>query len=509
MAEGNGSTLEMEELDASKAFPTFAVATVVLVLVTFIVNRVFFGKKLNIPPGPRGLPILGTLLRTRGPRTHIILREMAKEWGPIFTLKTGVKYFVVVTSPELTHDALIKDVQTFSSRPKLLSRLNFTGWRSVNSALYGPYWRGIRKNLVSHVLSTSKVASFLPFREEELETLIVRVKDEAARNDNVVTVLSHCRHTVFSILLHVCFGERFEDSTVEELDKILKTLLVILAPQVIDFLPFVQPFSKHKPLCQGLLDRIRKLFAPLIEEHRQLRAKGQPKGDYVDSLIVLQKEMDLMDNDILGLIGEVLTGGTDTTANTLEWTMANLIKYPHIQDKVYQEIKSVCGTSPVGEQDVEKMPYVQAVIKEALRKHPALPFGITHGLSMQGKLGGYDIPEDAFVLFHIQAMQNDPAIWDSPDQFKPERFLNNNVNYDMTGSHGVDSMKFMPFGAGRRICPGMSLGLKHAHLILTRLIQNFEFSTVNPGEDVDFSEKLEFTVVMANPLRARITPRSR
>ncbi|BFI12618.1 protein MpCYP770 [Marchantia polymorpha subsp. ruderalis] len=507
MAEGNGSTLEMEELDASKAFPTFIVATVVLVVLTFILNRVFGAKKLNMPPGPKGLPIVGTLFRTRGPKTHVILSEMSKEWGPIFSLKTGWKYFIVVTSPELTHEALIKDVQTFSSRPKLLSRLNFTGWRSVNSALYGPYWRGIRKNLVTHALSTSKVASFLPFREEELETLITRVKDEAARNDDVVTVLSHCRHTVFSILLHVCFGERFADSTVEELDRILKALLVILAPQVIDFLPFLQPFSKHKPMCQGLLGRMRNLFAPLIEEHKQLRAKGQPKGDYVDSLIVLQKEMNLADNDVLGLIGEVLTGGTDTTANTLEWTMANLIKYPQIQDKLFQEIKRVCGTSPVSEHDVDKMPYLQAVIKEALRKHPALPFGITHGLSMQGKLGGYDIPEEAFVLFHIQAMQNNPAIWDHPEVFDPERFLNNNVNYDMTASHGVESLKFMPFGAGRRICPGMSLGLKHAHLILSRLIQNFEFTTPNPGEEVDFSEKLEFTVVMATPLKARITPR--
>ncbi|KAL2628812.1 hypothetical protein R1flu_013498 [Riccia fluitans] len=504
MAEAETQILEGNEWGLG----TMIAVSVALVLVTVVVSRQLFGKKLKMPPGPKGLPIFGTLFKTRGPKTHIILREMAKEWGPIYTLKTGMRYFVVVSSPEITLDALVKDAQTFSGRPKLVSRLNFTGWRSVNSAMYGPYWRGIRKNLVTHVLSTSKVASFLPFREEELTTLIQRVKDQAAKNDNVVSVLSHCRYTVFSILLHVCFGKRFDEATVKELDEILKSLLVILAPQVIDFLPFVRPFSSHKARCQALLARMRNIFYPQIEEHRQLRAEGKAEGDYLDSLLTLQKEMDLVETDILGLLGEVLTGGTDTTANTLEWAMANLIKNPRLQQRVYEEIKAVCGSRPVSETDIEKMPYVQAVIKETLRKHPALPFGITHAASTQGKLAGYDIPEDCFVLFHVQAMQNDPTIWKNPEEFNPDRFLNNDPNFDMTGSHGVESMKFMPFGAGRRICPGMSLGLKHAHLILSHLIQNFKWSTVNPGDEVDFSESLEFTVVMSNPLKARVTPRS-
>ncbi|KAL3681049.1 hypothetical protein R1sor_024005 [Riccia sorocarpa] len=486
------------------------VITGAVVIVSLIFSRLFFSKpKLNLPPTPKGIPLFGTMLKTRGPKTHSILIEYIKELGPLYALKTGLKYFIVVTSPEIAWEALLKNAQVFSSRPKLLSRLNFTGWRSVNSALYGDYWRGIRKNLVTQVTSGSKVASFAPFREEELVTLMERIDREAKSNDNVITFLPHCRFTVFSILLHVCFSKRFNAEDIEELDAILKRLLIILAPQVIDFIPFLQRFSKkHKNECQLLLDRMRKMFTPLIDEHRVMRNNGAPELDYVDSLIVLQKEMNLKETDVLGLIGEVLTGGTDTTANTLEWTMANLVKHPEIQQRLYEEIQEVTGGHIVQEAQLVKLKYLQAVVKEGLRKHPPLPFGITHGVTQQTKFRGYDIPEDAMVLFHIQAMQNDPTIWKDPDVFNPERFLNNDPNYDMTGSHGPKSLEFIPFGAGRRICPGMNLGLTHAHLILARLIQRYEFTKVNPNEEIDFDDALRFAVVMVNPLKARIKLRS-
>ena len=164
----------------------------------------------------------------------------------------------------------------------------------------------------------------------------------------------------------------------------------------------------------------------------------------------------------------------------------------------------------VEESDIEKLPYLQAVAKEAMRKHPSLPFGITHGLTQPTTLRGYDIPEDAMMLFHIQAFQNDPEHWDHPETFNPDRFMSAvpNPMHDMTGSHGPRSLDFIPFGCGRRICPGMDLALKHVHLILARWIHTFKWTPVNPGENVDFSDKIEFTLVMTNPLHARIQERS-
>lgn len=488
---------------------------VLLLIVTVVLANVFFGKKkLNLPPYPKGLPLLGTMLKTRGPYAHKILYDLSKKWGPIYALKTGLKYFVVVTDADIAYDALVKNSQVFSTRVQALSRLNYTGWRSVNSAMTGPYWRDIRKNMVTQVLSTSRVTTFVPFRELELNNLIDRLREQAAQNDNVVQVLSNCRHTVFAILTHVVFGRAFETSVIEELDAILRRLLELLAPQVVDFLPFLQTvfgWKKHKKECQKLLVHMTKIFSPFVEEHRKLRDSGKPAGDYLDSLLVLQKQINLSETDLLALSAEVLTGGTDTTADTMEWAMGNLIQHQDIQARLYEEIKSVVPDGrPIGEEDVEKMPYLQAVVKETMRKHPPLPFGITHGLTEQTKLSGYDIPEDGMMLFMIMAFQNDPKRWDHPEIFNPDRFLSAtpNPNHDMTGSHGPRSLDYIPFGAGRRICPAMNLALKHMHLIIGRMIQTFEWTTVNPGEDVDFSDHLQFTVLMKNRLYSRIKERS-
>jgi cytochrome P450 len=326
--------------------PIWAVTPVILLVISLLLLQkwVSGSKKLNMPPTPKGLPLFGTMFQTRGPQVHETMLRLSKTWGDIFALRTGLKYFVVVVKADIAHDALIKQSQIFSTRTRVLSRLNFTGYRSVNSALSGPYWREIRKNLVSQVLNNSKVESFKPFRELELNNLLKRTREQAKQNNNVVPVLSNCRFTVFSILLHVAFGQGFDESKVEELDVILRRLLVLLAPQVVDFLPFIQIFSKyHINKCQALLGDMRKIFGPLIEERREMRKNGKYLGDYVDSLLALQEKIGLQETDLLGLTGELMAGGTDTTANTIQWAMAYLVQNQDIQERLYQEINCVVG----------------------------------------------------------------------------------------------------------------------------------------------------------------------
>lgn len=487
---------------------------VVLLIVTVLVSRFLLGggKKLDMPPMPKGYPLVGTMFQTRGPQTHKILADLSKTWGPIYALKTGLKYFIVVTDADIAYEGLMKNAQVFSTRVRALSRLNFTGWRSVNSALYGPYWREIRKNLVSQVLTTSRVEAFRPWRDQELENLINRVRNQAKNNDGVVQVLSNCRHTIFAILLHVAFGQGFDDAKIGELDVTLRRILQMLAPQIVDFMPFLQTvlgWKKHKQECAKLLQHMRETFTPYIDEHRRLRDEGKPVNDYIDSLIVLQKEKNLTETDVLGLIGEILAGGTDTTADTLEWCMGELINHQEIQARLYEEIKSVCGDREVDEDNVDKLPFLHAIVKETLRRHPPLPFGLTHGLTQQTKLAGFDIPEDAMMLFMISAFQNDPKRWDQPEVFNPDRFFGGtpNPDHDMTGSHGPRSFDLIPFGGGRRICPAMNLALKHMHLIIGRLIQTFEWTTPDGGP-ADLSDHLSFTVLMQNRLYGRVKERS-
>lgn len=163
------------------------------------------------------------------------------------------------------------------------------------------------------------------------------------------------------------------------------------------------------------------------------------------------------------------------------------------------------GDRKVEEQDVDKMGYLQAVVKELLRKHPPTYFSLTHAVTEPTTLAGYDIPTDVNVEIYLPGISDDPKIWSDPEKFDPDRFVSGKEDADITGIKGV---KMMPFGVGRRICPGLGMATVHVHLMMARMVQEFEWSAYPPGAEIDFAGKLEFTVVMKNPLRAMIKPRA-
>ncbi|GMQ06588.1 hypothetical protein CsSME_00051120 [Camellia sinensis var. sinensis] len=212
--------------------------------------------------------------------------------------------------------------------------------------------------------------------------------------------------------------------------------------------------------------------------------------------------------------------------------MANLVKYPRVQSKLYEEIIGVVGLPPplpggrekkekeillvINEEDLHRMPYLKAVVLEGLRRHPPGHLVLPHTVTKDVELEGYQVPKGTMVNFMVAEMGWDPKVWDEPMEFKPERFLTNSggngggegeatVVFDVTGSKEI---KMMPFGAGRRICPASGLALLHLEYFVANLVWYFEWTAADGNDrDVDLSEKQEFTIVMKNPLRAHISPR--
>ncbi|KAK4436656.1 cytochrome [Sesamum alatum] len=248
---------------------------------------------------------------------------------------------------------------------------------------------------------------------------------------------------------------------------------------------------------------------------------------YVDTLVDLQlpeENRNLHEEEIVSLCSEFLVAGTDTTSTALQWIMANLVKYPRFQDNLYQEIFSVVGRPPrvttereesmqhvIEEEDLQKMPYLKAVVLEALRRHPPGHFVLPHKVTQDVELDGYIIPKNALVNFMVADMGWDPKVWEDPMEFKPERFLDSSGTGTGTGTDGFDitgsrEIKMMPFGAGRRICPGYALALLHLEYFVANLIWYLRWTPLE-GDEIDLSEKQEFTTVMKNPLRACISPR--
>nr|WDA53440.1 cytochrome p450 77a4 [Erycina pusilla] len=502
----------------------------ILVPISFVIFFFFFffvltknksssSKKLKLPPGPPGWPIIGNLFQVALSKTQFIhyVRELIPIYGPILTLRMGARTLIIISSAELAHEALIEKGQQFASRPAenptraIFSCNKFT----VNSAIYGPEWRSLRRNMVSGMLSSARLKQFHPNRAAAMDRFIDRIKSEAMANQGKIPVLRNARYAVFFILISMCFGVELTEDEILKIDQVMKTVLITLTPRIDDYLPLLSPFfSKQRKLALKVRQEQIDTIVPLIKKRRSiLRNPSEHKSavpfSYLDSLLDLRvdgRKSPPNDTELVTLCSEFLNGGTDTTATAIEWGIANLIKNPTIQSKLYQEIISVAGSkTPVNENDIEGMIYLQSFVKELLRKHPPTYFSLTHAAVQTTKLGGFDVPSDANLEIYLPTISEDPRLWKDPKEFKPERFLpEGKENADITG---VTEIKMIPFGAGRRICPGLSMGTIHISLMIARMVQEFEWK-VHPDEpDLDFGSKLEFTVVMKKPLLALVKNR--
>lgn len=427
----------------------------------------------------------------------------------------GTRTMIILTDSKLIHEALIEKGPLFASRPSenptrnIFSANKFT----VNAAVYGPLWRSLRRNMVQNMLTSSRIKEFRGVRDKAMDTLINRIRAEAEANEGAVWVLKNTRFAVFCILLAMCLGIDMDEETVVKMDQVMKSVLITLNPRIDDYLPILSPFfSKQRKKALQVRKEQVEFIVPFIEKRREmLQNPGSDKTaisfSYLDTLLDLKvngRKSGPSNVELVTLCSEFLNGGTDTTATALDWGIAQLIANPDVQAKLYQEIQTTVGDKKVDEKDVDKMPYLQAVVKELLRKHPPTYFSLTHAVTEPTTLAGYDIPTDANVEFYLPAVGEDPKLWSNPEKFNPDRFVSGGEDADITG---VTAVKMMPFGVGRRICPGLGLGTVHIHLMLARMVQEFQWSAYPPNSKVDFTGKLEFTVVMNQTLKAMVKPR--
>lgn len=495
----------------------FTFAVFFLSCLVLFLYRKSQSKHINLPPGPAGWPIVGNLFQVArsGKPFFQYVDDLRRKYGPIFTLRMGTRTMIIVSDAMLCHEAFIEKGAIFASRPRENPTRNIFSCNkfTVNSAVYGLEWRSLRRNLVQNMLSSSRIKEFHSIRSQAMDKLIARLRAEAKANGGVVSVLKNARFAVFCILLGMCFGIEMDEETIEKMDLITKNVLITLDPRIDDFLPILRPFfGKQRKRALQVRERQVENMTPFIQQRRlALRNPGSNKSampfSYLDTLLDLKVEgrnSAPSNSELVSLCSEFINGGTDTTATVLEWGIAQLIQNPNIQSKLFDEIKSTVGDRTVEEKDVEEMKYLQAIVKEVLRKHPPTYFLLTHAATKATTLGGFNIPTDANLEVFLPGISEDPKIWSNPEKFDPDRFYLGKEDADITG---VTLVKMIPFGAGRRICPGLTMATVHIHLMLARMFQEFEWTAYPPNFDIDFSGKFEFTVVMSNTLKARIKPR--
>lgn len=430
----------------------------------------------------------------------------------------GQRKMVIVTDHNLIHEALVQRGPVFASRPADSPiRLVFSvGKCAINSAVYGGLWRSLRRNFVTELISPTRVKQCSWIRTWAMSNHMIRIKNEAI-DKGFVDVMSNCRLTICSVLICLCFGAKVSEEKVKYIENVLKDVMLITSPKLPDFLPVLTPLFRRQVKEAKLLRRKQmECLVPLIRKRKAFVERGEKCSEfemvsevgaaYIDSLFRLKPaERDLGEEEFVTLCSEIVSAGTDTSATTVEWALMHLVKDQEIQERLYKEIVTRVGRNgAISEEDVEKMPYLDAVVRETLRRHPPGHFLLSHAAVEDTELGGYHIPKGAYVEFYTAWMTENPEIWSDPGEFRPDRFINGDgVGADITGTRGVT---MLPFGAGRRICPAWSLGILHINLMLARMVQAFKWVPVSEYPP-DPTETYAFTVVMKNPLKAAIVAR--
>ncbi|KAL0546142.1 hypothetical protein IC582_016048 [Cucumis melo] len=475
-------------------------------------------KIQNRPPSPfPALPFLGHLHLLKPP-LHRTLAKISHKYGPILLLHFGSRPVLLISSPSAALQCFSQNDIVFANRPRLLAGKHLGyDFSAVVWASYGDHWRNLRRLLSLHLLSSANLQSLSSVRADEVHSLILRLCKNSNQVVNVRTLLFEF---MLNVMMRMIGGKRyFDDNTTpseESLNfqEIIAETFKLATANLMDYLPILKWTGISRKIEKryiNLRKKRDKLVQNLIEEHRKEKQQAMSnnksplkKTTMIEVMLSLQESDPdyYTDEIIIGQMMVMLSAGTDTSVGTMEWAMSLLLNHPDVLGKAQEEIDEIVGKKRhIEESDLEKLPYLQCVIKETMRMYPAGPLLVPHESSADCTVGGYHIPRGTVLMVNAWAIHNDAGLWEEAAVFKPERFLAAAAaEGDGTG------LKYMVFGAGRRGCPGEGLAMKVVGLVLGSLIQCFEWERI--GEEmVDMGEGTGLSMPKACPLQAKCSPR--
>ncbi|XP_047966771.1 cytochrome P450 71AU50-like [Salvia hispanica] len=463
--------------------------------------------KKKLPPGPKGIPILGHL-HMLGKNPHHDLHRIAKDHGPIMYMRFGFVPNIIVSSPEAAELFLKTHDLVFASRPPHQAS-KYLSWDQRNLAFgaYGSYWRNMRKLCTLELLSNLKINSFRPMRREELG-LFVESLTEASRLHAAVDLSAKVSSLAAGMSCRLVFGKKYAEKDIDERGfkgVIQEVMKLIAAPNLGDYLPFLGVLD-----LQGLTRRMKAVakvfddfFERVIEDHVRAGDRPEQAKDIVDTMMSImqrgESEFQFDRRNIKAIMLDLLLASMDTSAASVEWMLSELMRNPTVMKKLQKELEQVVGLKRmVEESDLDQLEYLDMVVKESFRLHPVAPLLIPHYSREDSKVNGYDITKDSRILINTYAIGRDPNVWTDPEMFIPERFTGSDI--DVRGKH----FQLLPFGAGRRGCPGIQLGLIQVRLIVSQLVHCFDWQLPNdmsPNE-LDMNEEFGLVVSRVNHLMA-------
>uniref|UniRef100_A0ACD5V342 Uncharacterized protein n=1 Tax=Avena sativa TaxID=4498 RepID=A0ACD5V342_AVESA len=482
------------------------------------------GKK-KLPPGPWTLPFIGSLHHVISTLPHRRIMEMSRQHGPLMHLMLGEIPTVIASSAEAAELVMKTNDVAFASRPCSVTQgIIGCGGKGLIFGTYGDRWRQMRKICIVELLSAKQVRRMEGIKAKEVSHLLRYVALTAAAVQSGATVNISAKVAALSndIVTRAAFGGKFKEQEeyLRETDKIVALLGGF---SLVDLFPssrLVRWLSNDESEMRRSCGCIQRIIATIIDGRKAARAAGERGGstiddhddeDLLDVLLRLQEEDALafpLTPEIIGVvIFDIFGAATETTGTTLEWAMSELLSNPRVMAKAHSEVREVLGVDRdvITSNDINKLHYMRMVIKEVLRLHPPAPLHIPRETREDCQIMGYDIPKGTNVFINVFAISRDPKYWDNPEEFKPERFENNNIDY--YGKH----FEYTPFGAGRRQCPGILFGTSTLEIVLANLLYHFDWVLPNrvAAESLDMSEKFGIAVSRKSDLQLIAVPYQR
>ncbi|GJX21582.1 geraniol 8-hydroxylase-like protein [Tanacetum coccineum] len=465
-------------------------------------------RKRRMPPGPFALPIIGNLLEI-GPKPHESLANLSKKHGPLMSIRLGSVTSVVASTPDAAREILQRKDDVCSGRtvPDAVTALenhdSAVLWISANDD-----WRSIRKALNTYLTHQHKLDTLRDLRENVVDGMLDFVRDSEQKNEAVnigklafAVALNQMSNTILS---QDVTGYDSED--MGGFNTAVRTLMEVDGKfNIADIFPVLKPWDpqnirRQAKAAYGWFDKVTDSFISDRLKHRE--SKLPRCCDMLDSLLDYSQDHETEFNliHIKTLIVDLFIAGTETSSNTTEWAMTELLLNPDMFTRVRKEVSSILGEDgKIEETKLLDLPYLHAVIKETMRLHLSVPLLAPHKTEKEVKLGEYIVPKNIQILVNVWAMARDPRYWEDPLRFMPERFLGNETDYK--GQH----FEFLPFGSGRRMCPGIPLAHRVVSLMVASFVYYFDWELPHAREEMDMNDIFGLTLLRATPLVATPT----
>ncbi|CAN1220914.1 Cytochrome P450 71D10 [Linum grandiflorum] len=452
--------MELLSLDSSDLFFIFVAFIAFIAFLKSLKSPIITIAQGRVPPGPPKLPVIGNLHQLKSP-PHRSLAELASKHGPIMRLQLGLL--------------------------------------DIGFAPYGPYWRQLRKICKSDLLSSGRVGSFRKIREDEATKLVREIAEEAQGNEGV-NLSKKLSGMTYGIALSSAFGRncKAREDYIAIVHRIFKMMTGFTLVNLFPGVKLLEWATGMKPKLMKLHGEKDGIVQRILDDHKQRLQQNGNEEDLTDVLLRFQEPGDL----VFPLTDDSIKANlcAETSSATMEWAMSEMLLNPQVMERAQSEVRRVfMGKSAVDESLLHELHYLKALIKETLRLHPPSPLLMPRESSEACEIKGYNIPCKSRVIINAWAIQRDSDYWpDHPERFAPERFLESPLDYKGSEFH------FIPFGAGRRMCPGVLFAQANVELSLANLLFHFDWKLPEGmmTKDLDMSESFGLAVSRKQPLLA-------